>query len=90
MAEFLWIAPFFAALSANEDNFRSDFSASSLDPAEIAIFTAFLAERTVDFASLFAEARFKDCLDLFCADLVLAMKSMLRSNLRGAELNQIG
>ena len=54
------------------------------------MFTAFLAERTLDLASLFAEARFKDCLDLFCADLVLAIKSILRSNLRGAELNQNG
>ena len=54
------------------------------------MFTAFLAERTLDLASLFAEARFKDCLDLFCADLELAIKSILRSNLRGAELNQNG
>ena len=54
------------------------------------MFTAFLAERTLDFESLFAEARFKDCLDLFCADLELAIKSILRSNLRGAELNQNG
>ena len=53
------------------------------------MFTAFLAERTLDFASLFAEARFKDCLDLFCADLELAIKSILGSNLGEPNLTKL-
>ena len=80
---------FFAALSAKEANCLKDFSASSLDPEEIALFTAFLADLTLDLASLFAEVRLRVCLDLFCADLVLAIKSLMRSNLKGGESNQI-
>jgi len=39
---------------------RNEFSASSLEPEEIAVLTAFLAVLTLDLITLLAEARLRD------------------------------